>query len=273
MSDTFDDSKSVGSTSSTSSVSNAPVSCPYCPTFIACKYLFKHIYDNHYKELVKNTTLPMLKEMHEKEHPFKVQNVKEQSIIGCLSCLKTFTTYSRAVSHIHKDGGCLKDHLSKLEKLMKADGQVVNKDDRNAIWFKTLCYFLPHIDCYIAKVTKSFGCNTDLFDNSMLVLKDVLNKIKTADRVSTNWCVQFNRIVGKAELIKNRYDPNSLGFMVTVKRCKWLPDEKQLDEIMIDSDIEYVMQYKLKAVNVEPEATDETVLAVANFLEALQCGE
>ena len=273
MSDTFDDSKSVGSTSSISSVSNAPATCPYCPTKINGRYMFKHIYDKHYKELVRNTTPEILQDMLTNKKAFKVQNVKEQSIIGCLSCLKTFTGDSRAVSHIHKDGGCLKDHLSKLEKLMKADGQVVNKDDRNAIWFNTLCYFLPHIDCYIAKVTKSFGCNTDLFDNSILVLKDVLNKIKTADRVSTNWCVQFNRIVGKAELIKNRYDPNSLGFMTTVKRCKWLPDEKQLDEIMIDSDIEYVMQYKLKAVNVEPEATDETVLAVANFLEALQCGE
>jgi hypothetical protein len=204
---------------------------------------------------------------------FKVQNVKEQSIIGCLSCLKTFTSESRAVSHIHKDGGCLKDHLSKIEKLMKADGQVVDKDDRNAIWFKTLCYFLPHIDCYIAKVTKSFGCNTDLFDNSILVLKDVLNKIKTADRVSTNWCLHFNRLVVKAELIKMRYDGNSLGFMATASRCKWLPDEKQLDEIMIDSDIEYVMQYKLKSVNVEPEATDETVLAVVDFLQAIQGGQ
>ena len=272
MSGTFDDSKSVGSTSSTNSVSNAPVSCPYCPTSIAGKYLFKHIHDNHYKELVRNTTLPILKEMHEKQHPFQVQNVKEQSIIGCLSCLKTFTTYSRAISHIHKDGGCLKDHLSKLEKLMKADGQVVDKNERNTIWFKTLCYFLPHIDCYMAKITKSFGCSTDLFDNSILVLKDVHNKIKTADRVETNWCTQFNRIVKNAEQLKMRYDTNnSQGFMSSVSRCKWLPDEKQLDEIMTEADVEYAIKYKLKCVNIEYEAPEvDVVLSVTDFLEAIQ---
>lgn len=266
----FDDSKSIGSTSSTSSVSNSLAACPYCPTTISFKFMFNHVFKQHYKELVRNTTPAILEDMVTNKKAFKVQNVQGQCIVGCLSCLKTFSTESRATSHINKDGGCLQEHVAHINKMLKANGMVLTKDEHNAIWFKTLCHFLPHIDCYIAKVIKSFGCNTDLFDNSVLVLKDVLDKIKTADRVSTNWCVQFNRIVGKAELIKNRYDPNSLGFMVTVKRCKWLPDEKQLDEIMIESDIEYAMQYKLKAINVEPEATDETILAVADFLQAVQ---
>jgi len=272
MSNTFDDSKSVGSTSSTASVSNSLAACPYCPTTINFKFMFKHIHDNHYKQLVKNTTLPMLKEMHEKQHPFQVQNVKEQSIIGCLSCLKTFSTYSRAISHIHKDGGCLKDHLSKLEKLMNADGQVVGKDQLNAIWFRSLCFFLPYIDCYVTRVVKSFGCNTDLLDSSVLVLKDVHSKIKTADRVETNWCLQFNRLVVKAELLKMRYDTNnSQGFMSSVSRCKWLPDEKQLDEIMTEADVEYVMKYKLKCVNIEYEAPEvDVVLSVADFIQATQ---
>ena len=266
----FDDSKSIGSTSSTSSVSNAPASCPYCPSTMSFKHMFGHIFKNHYGELVRNTTTVILEDMHTAKKPFKVQNVQGQCIVGCLSCLKTFSTDSRATSHIHKDGGCLQEHLANINKMLKANGMVLTKDEHNDIWYRTLCFFLPYIDCYTTKMLKNLGY-TDLFDNTILVLKDVLNKIKTANRAETNWCLQFNRIVGKAELIKNRYDPNSLGFMVTVSRCKWLPDEKQLDEIMTKADIEYAMKYKLKCVNVEFEAKDvEVVYSVADFLQAVQ---
>jgi len=51
-----DDNQSVGSSSSTSSVSNTKVSCPYCVTTIVGKYMFKHIYEKHYNELITNTT-------------------------------------------------------------------------------------------------------------------------------------------------------------------------------------------------------------------------
>ena len=271
----FDDSKSVGSTSSTASVSNSLASCPYCPTTISFKFMFNHVFKQHYKELVRNTTPDILQDMVTNKKAFKVQNIQGQSIIGCLSCLKTFSTEARAYTHINKDAGCLKDHLSKLEKLMKADGQVVSKDQLNTIWFKTLCFFLPYIDCYVTKVVKSFGCNTDLLDSSVLVLKDVHNKIKTADRVETNWCLQFNRLVVKADLLKMRYDNNnSQGFMSSVSRCKWLPDEKQLDEIMTEADVEYVMKYKLKCVNIEYEAPEvDVVLSVADFIQATENSE
>jgi hypothetical protein len=268
----FDDSKSVGSTSSTASVSNSLAACPYCPTSISFKCMFNHIFKQHYKELVRNTTPAVLQDMVTNKKAFKVQNVQGQSIIGCLSCLKTFSTEARAYTHINKDAGCCQEHIANINKMLKANGMVLTKDENNAIWFKTLCFFLPYIDCYVTKVVKTFGCNTDLLDSSVLVLKDVHDKIKTADRVETNWCTQFNRIVKNAEQLKMRYDNNnSQGFMSSVSRCKWLPDEKQLDEIMTEADVEYAIKYKLKCVNIEYEAPEvDVVLSVTDFLEAIQ---
>ncbi len=235
--------------------------------------MFNHIFKQHYKELVRNTTPAVLEDMVTNKKAFKVQNVQGQSIIGCLSCLKTFSTEARAYTHINKGDGCCQEHIANINKMLKANGMVLTKDEHNAIWFKTLCFFLPYIDCYITKMLKALGY-TDLFDNSILVLKDVLNKIKTADRVSTNWCLHFNRLVVKAELIKMRYDGNSLGFMATVSRCKWLPDEKQLDEIMTIADVEYAMQYKLKCDNIDfEEKENEVVLSVADFIQATQSTE
>jgi len=271
----FDDSASVSSSSSTSSVSNVQASCPYCECSLSFKYMFKHIHDCHYKELVKNTTLPVLQEILTNKKPLQVQNVQGQKIIGCLSCLKTFSTDKRALIHLHKDS-CMKDHLSKVEKLMKAEGQVLDKDKMNDIWFRTLCYFLPHNDAYIIKIYKAIYSITQPMEIAMARITKILHIVKTEDRTTTNWLKHFASLIKAIEQLNIKYDPNVMGFMSTISRCKWLPDEKQLDEIMTERDVDAIKVYELKCVNFINSRLDDNsqesdvIVSVADFLTQME---
>ena len=182
------------STCSTSSVSNAPMRCPYCNWNKTSRLLFNHIHNNHPNEVYsalgtaklieRNIDEECLLELHftwegyQEDDEFKEFPEQRQLVIfGCLGCNQTYQTRARAKVHWKKSEKCHKDHLKYvnkyLEKIKKSDAkskqgngwidelsdkQLFDAVDRLARWY----YRLLHLDIpYLTSLDLNKGCTLD----------------------------------------------------------------------------------------------------------------
>jgi len=150
---------SVCSTESVS-VSNKAVKCPYCAWEKQGRYLFKHIYQNHYEEIYTSVgTVGKLKEEYDKNLLPKLYQtwevdqeeydaeedkttikkiVKERDIWCCFGCSKTFFTNNSCTNHLVKGTTkslCFKEHREQVNKLL---GIITNSEIKGGDNYKWL---------------------------------------------------------------------------------------------------------------------------------------
>jgi len=252
-----DDNQSVGTSGSTSSVSNVRASCPYCTTTLQMRYMFKHIYDKHYPELIVNTTREALEDMIANKSPFFVANPDNQALYGCMSCYKTFTNETRAVNHFGGGCTCINTHVANMVKLSKESKQILTPEETKHAWLKTLSHFVPCFDRSLVEVMETFNCFTDTVELSIRLLEEIQEKIIKGE--DEEWNKLFSKIVLKIDKVNRECGGDVMGFMKFTTRCKWLPHPKQLHKIMTDNDIESAKKYKLKSKAFLKEFTTPVV--------------
>ena len=137
-----DETLSVISKSSTTSVSNLSMKCPYCDWNKTSRLLFNHIHLRHpdqiysalgTSKLIKSNLehdnlleLNMTWEGYKDDDEFKeFPEQKQLHIFGCLGCNQTYQTKARAKAHWKKSEKCHADHTKYanryLEKVQKAE--------------------------------------------------------------------------------------------------------------------------------------------------------
>ena len=118
-----------------------PMNCPYCDWNKQGRYLFKHIYTNHYDEIYTSVgTLKKLQEEYDKDLLPKLHQsweedeeqfddgvtsikkvVKERDIWCCFGCSKTFFTDKSVANHLVKEkkkAACYKEHRILLKRIL-----------------------------------------------------------------------------------------------------------------------------------------------------------
>jgi hypothetical protein len=164
---------SIASTESISA-SNQPINCPYCTWSKTAKYLFKHIYTNHYDEIYTSVgnlkklqeeydkdLLPRLNqtwEEDEEEYDDGVTTikkvVKERNIWCCFGCSKTFFTNKSVTDHLVKGktkSACYKEHKALLKRILVMLEHNEPKEDDPYFWL----YLYP--DEEIRKGVERYG--------------------------------------------------------------------------------------------------------------------
>lgn len=118
-----------------------PMKCPYCTWEKQGRYLFKHIYTNHYDEIYTSVgSLKKLQEEYDKDLLPKLNQtweedeeeyddgvttikkvVKERNIWCCFGCSKTFFTNKSVSDHLVKGktkSPCYKEHKALLKRIL-----------------------------------------------------------------------------------------------------------------------------------------------------------
>ena len=205
------------STCSTSSVSNAPMRCPYCDWNKTSRLLFNHIHNKHpdqvysalgtSKLIERNIDEECLLELHftwegyQEDDEFKEFPEQKQLVIfGCLGCNQTYQTRSRAKAHWKKSEKCHKDHLKftnkYLEKIKKNDAkgrlgknwidELTNKElfdavERLSRWY----YRIIHLDLPFLlnhDLNRGIKFNQDLLKHTLKSASDLKSR---EDRLSS----------------------------------------------------------------------------------------
>jgi len=229
---------SVCSTESLS-VSNKIVKCPYCVWEKTAKYLFKHIYQNHYDEIYASAgTLKKLQAEYDKDHLPKLhqtweeqeeeydegittikQVVKERDIWCCFGCSKTFFTDKSITDHLVKGKTkslCYKEHKTLLKRLIAVITHNEMKEGDPLGWLHT------YPDEEIRKGAERYGRGMIWMMNSS-ILPAIKKNIVEKKYLSAEEFVGFTpinpkNIKGKTALIE-AYKTNCKYALMMVRFC------------------------------------------------------
>jgi len=229
---------SIASTES-SSVSNKIVNCPYCKWEKTAKYLFKHIYQNHYDEIYTSVgamtklqgeydkdELPRLHQTWEEpeeeydEGVTTIRNVvKERDIWCCFGCSKTFFTSASVTNHLIKDkkkSACYKEHRDLVKKLIAIISFNELKDGDPYTWL----YTYPEEE--IRKGAERYGRGMIWMMESSILPALKKNKMEEkylkANEFSGFTPINPKNIKGKKQLIE-AYKTNAKYAMAMIRFC------------------------------------------------------